>query len=66
MDPGRVAAGLEIQRERKFELYDLATDPLQLHNLGRHPRRHPVYAALRAAWWRFKDCAGASCRALYG
>lgn len=56
-----------VYRSGAIELYDLATDPLQLHNLGRHldrhPARQPVIAALRAAWWRFKDCAGPSCRA---
>ena len=50
-------------RSGQTELYDLATDPLEMRNLGRDPAHHALLVALRAVWRSYKDCAGASCRA---
>ncbi len=44
------------------ELYDLATDPLELHSLHRDPAHRSTLAALRALYDRYHDCAGDGCR----
>ena len=44
------------------ELYDLRTDPEQLHSLHADPRFEEVLAALQRVLVRLADCAGADCR----
>ncbi len=45
------------------ELYDLDRDPNELHSVAGDPAYAGVQAQLEQLWWRYKDCAGASCRA---
>jgi N-acetylglucosamine-6-sulfatase len=44
------------------ELYDLAHDPNELHNLYGRPRYAGIQAELARVWADYRDCAGASCR----
>jgi len=43
------------------ELYDLATDPNELHNLSREPGYRDVRRQLTKVWWHYKDCRGTAC-----
>lgn len=46
----------------EVELYDLASDPLELQNLARDPAHAEVLDDLTALQRQYADCAGASCR----
>jgi hypothetical protein len=45
------------------ELYDLATDPLELINRARQPRYAGILADLRRIHRRYADCSGRACAA---
>jgi N-acetylglucosamine-6-sulfatase len=45
------------------ELYDLADDPNELHNLYGRPRYAAVQAELSQVWADLRDCRGATCQA---
>jgi N-acetylglucosamine-6-sulfatase len=49
-------------RTHEVELYHLATDPFENHNLGRDPDYDEIQAALAARLTTLKLCSGASCR----
>jgi arylsulfatase A-like enzyme len=44
------------------ELYDLVTDPLELHSKIGDPAYATVQRDLDRLWWATKDCRGAACR----
>jgi N-acetylglucosamine-6-sulfatase len=45
----------------EVELYDLASDPLELRNLSRVPRYAGVLADLEGLYRRYSDCRGKAC-----
>jgi len=45
------------------ELYDLATDPLELESRIDEPGYGTVQRDLDRLWWEYKDCRGEACRA---
>jgi N-acetylglucosamine-6-sulfatase len=49
-------------RTNEVELYHLATDPFEEHNLGRDPDYDAIQAALAARLTTLKQCSGAGCR----
>lgn len=53
-------------RSGEQELYDLARDPNELSSRHRDRRYRRTRAALAGALGRYRDCAGASCRATLG
>lgn len=53
-------------RNGEQELYDLARDPQELLSRDRDRRYRPTLGALARALKRYRDCAGASCRAALG
>ena len=49
-------------RTHEVELYNLATDPFEEHNLGRDPDYDAIQASLAARLSTLKMCSGAGCR----
>lgn len=49
-------------RNGETELYDLATDPLQLTSLDGDPAYEELREVLLTAWQAYRACAGAACR----
>ncbi|MBV9831696.1 MAG: sulfatase [Marmoricola sp.] len=45
------------------ELYDLAKDPLELHNLAHVPRYQSVFEGMKQLYAVYADCKEAACRA---
>ncbi len=43
------------------ELYDLAMDPNEMHNVAGDPEYAAVRSVLDAAWWSYTDCAADAC-----
>ncbi len=43
------------------ELYDLAKDPLELHNLARVPRYRSVFEEMKVLYQRYHACRGSEC-----
>ena len=43
------------------ELYDLGSDPNELHNVSRDPRYREVRRQLTSVWWQYRDCRSGAC-----
>lgn len=50
-------------RSGEAELYDLSRDAAEMDNVWKDPAYAAVRQDLDAAWWQYKDCAGAACQA---
>lgn len=46
---------------REHELYDLQTDPLEMHNLAGDPRYAGMLAKMTKLWLHYTSCAGPAC-----
>lgn len=49
-------------RSGETELYDLSRDAAEMDNSWDDPAYESARQDLDAAWWRYKDCAGATCQ----
>lgn len=68
-DDGRGAIGVRtarysmmLYRTGASELYDLATDPREQHNVWKDPAYRSVRRELKRVWIQLHDCRGAQCR----